>query len=58
MLSQGIPDDPLLPKGRTDEAIRLGQLATSKPSKMAQVLAGSPFDMKFALQDLLRLYDK
>jgi glycosyltransferase involved in cell wall biosynthesis len=69
LLSKGISDDPLLkesvwtrlaltdgPRHWAEEAMLLAGVRPPRPVKMQQVLAGSPFDMDFALQDLLRLY--
>jgi glycosyltransferase involved in cell wall biosynthesis len=69
LLSQGIPDDPLLkeavcarlsladgPQRWAKEAIRLGKATPPSAAKMQQILAQSPFDMDFSLRDLLNLY--
>jgi hypothetical protein len=70
LLSKGIPDDPVLkeavwarlaladgPRRWSEEALLLAGVSPPRPVKMQQVIAQSPFDMDFALADLLNLYE-
>jgi glycosyltransferase involved in cell wall biosynthesis len=70
LLSRGIPDDPLLPgtvwarlslaDGSEQWATMAMQLLTQMPpanQQAAEILTKSPFDMDFALRDILSLYE-
>jgi glycosyltransferase involved in cell wall biosynthesis len=71
LLSRGIADDPLLPgsvwarlaladgpERWAEEALRLLPQTPPTPQMAAAQLAKSPFDMDFALTDLLNLYSE
>ncbi len=70
LLSKGIADDALLreavwtrialaasPQCWAEEAMRLSEKSPPPPARIQEILAASPFDMSFALHDLLSLYE-